>query len=288
MIENDSHPAPFRLSRPEVQTTSVVFASPHSGDFYPDSLRRRSPLGLLRLRSSEDAFVDRLLKPACDLGAPLICATYPRAWVDLNRAEDELDPALIAGLDRSTNSPRVMAGLGVIPRVVAGSRAIYRGKIPVAEAEARLAHIWKPYHAALDALLDEARAQFGQVMLLDMHSMPSDALRAMGTNAPQIVLGDRYGRSCDPEVAGFFEICFVEEGLRVGRNSPFAGAYVAQRHGNPKAGVHVVQIEIDRTLYMDESRIEPSAEFEGFSALMARVMARICDYGARLGRLAAE
>ena len=288
MTEKPHSPPAFRLLRPEGAATAVIFASPHSGAFYPDSLKTRSVLNMTRLRSSEDAFVDRLLESAPRHGATLIAAQYPRAWVDLNRAEDELDSALIAGLERSHPGPRVAAGLGVIPRVVSGGRAIYRGKIAQIEAEARLSHVWRPYHAAIAELLSQTRQRHGQAILIDVHSMPSEALENLGDRRPRIVLGDRYGASASRSLVSQIESVFAEEGLAVARNSPFAGAYIAQRYGRPRDNIHVVQIEIDRALYMDEAHIEPSVDFAPFSALMERAVARICAIGAQPLRMAAE
>jgi N-formylglutamate amidohydrolase len=288
MSDSPALPPPFRLIRPAAVHTAAIFASPHSGAHYPQSLRDRTVLDMARLRSSEDAFVDRLLAPVPRLGAPLLAAEYPRAWVDLNRGPEELDSALIAGLERSTPSPRVAAGLGVIPRVVSGARAIYRGKIPRMEAEARLNHVWHPYHDQLAALMIEAHRAFGQAILLDVHSMPSEALDSLGHRRPQIVLGDRYGASADRALMREVELAFNDEGLSVSRNSPFAGAYIAQRYGRPREGYHVIQIEIDRALYMDQEAIAPSAEFKAFAAVMERVAAKIVRLGAQPLRHAAE
>ncbi|KFE34849.1 N-formylglutamate amidohydrolase [Thioclava atlantica] len=288
MSDSPASPPPFRLIRPAELRTAAVFASPHSGADYPQSLIDRSVLDMARLRSSEDAFVDRLLADVPEQGAPLLAARYPRAWVDLNRAPDELDSALIAGLERSHPGPRVAAGLGVIPRVVSGARAIYRGKIPRMEAEARLAHVWHPYHAQIAELLLTAHRRFGQAVLLDVHSMPSEALDALGPHRPDIVLGDRYGTSADRALMREIEAAFEEEGLRVSRNSPFAGAFVAQRYGRPREGVHVIQIEIDRALYMDQKAIAPNGDFMAFKALMSRVTERIAAIGSQPLRHAAE
>ncbi|KEO61148.1 N-formylglutamate amidohydrolase [Thioclava indica] len=288
MTEKPHPPAAFTLLRPETEETAVIFASPHSGAYYPDSLKQRSVLNIRQLRSSEDAFVDRLLTCAPRYGASFIAAQYPRAWVDLNRSDDELDSALIAGLERSHPGPRVAAGLGVIPRVVSGGRAIYRGKIAQIEAETRLNHVWRPYHAALDDLLRQAHRRHGQAILIDVHSMPSEALDSLGARRPRIVLGDRYGASAVRSLVAQIESVFADEGLAVSRNNPFAGAYITQRYGRPRDNVHVVQIEIDRALYMDETLIEPSEEFEAFRALMERTIARICAIGAQPMRLAAE
>ena len=168
--------APFRLIQPWTRSTSVVFASPHSGRRYPRALLDRSVLDERAIRSSEDAFIDLLFDAAPRFGAPLLAASAPRAFVDLNRACDELDPALIEGVRRNSHNPRISSGLGVIPRVVANGRAIYRGKLTLEEAQARLDGVWRPYHRNLQSLLDDSRHQFGEAILIDCHSMPHEAV----------------------------------------------------------------------------------------------------------------
>lgn len=278
-------PSAYRILEPAFANTSVVFASPHSGRVYPQTLMERAQVDPLMLRSSEDAYVDLLLANAPTEGATLITSDVPRAYVDFNRACDEMDPALIEGVPRGALNPRVGSGLGVIARVVAGNRAIYRGKLSLAEAQARLDRYWHPYHQALGGLLQRQRNRFGQAFLCDVHSMPHEALAGhalrMGRR-PQIVLGDRYGASCDPGFVDAVEGVFRRAGLVVARNTPFAGAYIAQRYGQPAQGVHVLQIEIDRALYLDEARVEPSAAFPAFRAVMDQMVADI----ARLGRAA--
>lgn len=280
--------APFRLSLPPMPLSGVVFASPHSGRDYPAEFLRRTVLDAGQVRSSEDAFVDQLLESAAEQGAPLLAATAPRAWLDLNRGADELDPALIEGLRAQHLNPRISAGLGVIPRVVAAGRPIYSGKISRVEAEARIEAVWRPYHAELARLLEAARARFGQSILIDVHSMPHEALEAMGPPRPEIVLGDRYGASASGAVMAAVEAAFTAEGLRVSRNAPFAGAYITQTYGRPSHNRHAVQIEIDRALYMDERRVRRSADFDAFAAAMRRIIGRICQIAGAEGALAAE
>lgn len=287
-----THPA-YHLLMPDARDTSVVFASPHSGRAYPPAFVRASVLDGHSLRSSEDAFVDQLFSDAPRHGAPLLLAGAPRAYVDLNRSATELDPALIDGVRKLAHNPRIAAGLGVVPRVVAGGRAIYRGKIPLAVAEARIAAYWAPYHAQLRQLLDQSLAQFGQAILIDCHSMPREALDGIahvGMQRPDVVLGDRFGASAGAEVVDIVESALVSAGLRVARNAPFAGAYIAQAYGRPARGQHVVQIEIDRSLYMDEASIRPNAGFAQLQSILAQVVAEIAAYGrAQQGRqLAAE
>ncbi len=280
--------APFRLSLPHKPLSGVVFASPHSGRDYPAEFLRRTVLDAAQVRSSEDAFVDQLLESAAEQGAPLLAATAPRAWLDLNRGADELDPALIEGLRVQHLNPRVSAGLGVIPRVVAAGRQIYSGKISRAEAEARIESVWRPYHAELARLLEAARTRFGQAILIDVHSMPHEALEQMGPDRPEIVLGDRYGASAGGAVMAAIEAAFTAEGLRVSRNAPFAGAYITQTYGRPSHNRHAVQVEIDRALYMDERRVRRSADFDAFAEAMRRIVGRICHIARAEGALAAE
>ncbi len=280
----------FHLHAPPRRTTSVVFASPHSGRDYPAGFLREAALDLRLLRSSEDAFVDRLFAAAPACGAPLLAAVVPRAFVDLNRAADELDPDLIEGVRRRTHNPRVASGLGVIPRVVSGGRVIRAGRISLADAESRIARWWRPYHARLQGLLDESRAEFGEAILIDCHSMPHEVIAASlsagaGEGAvpvgrrPEVVLGDRFGASAAPGIVDQVAAAFQRAGLSVARNAPFAGAYVTRHYGRPSRRQHAVQVEIDRALYMDEQRVEPRADFDEFRALMAGVIADITEIG---------
>lgn len=272
----------YRLLLPEGRTTSVVFASPHSGRDYPDAFLRRAVLDRHEIRSSEDAFVDLLFERAARHGAPFLAAGAPRAFVDLNRAPDELDPALIDGVRRSAHNPRVASGLGVIPRVVANGRPIYSGKITMAEAHLRLSTWWRPYHDCLQSLIDQSHARFGEAILIDCHSMPHEALEHVGTFGaprPDVVIGDRFGAAASPAVVEGVEAAFVAAGLRVARNMPFAGAYVTQAYGRPSRRQHAIQVEIDRALYMNERTIEPGIDFEAFRRLLEGVIARIAAIG---------
>jgi N-formylglutamate amidohydrolase len=272
----DALTKPYLLQRPRRQAGPVIFASPHSGRDYPAEFLARTGLDHWAIRSSEDAFVDQLFDAAPRLGAPLLSACAARAFIDLNRAADELDPAVIEGIARAPHNPRVSSGLGVIPRVVAGGRTIYRGKLTLAEATARISRYWHPYHEALTALIDETRRTFGSAVLIDCHSMPHEAIDAHsrpGQPRPEVVLGDRYGVAAGRDVMDQVEAAFAQAGLRVARNAPFAGAYIAQAYGRPSRGVHVVQVEIDRALYMDEARVEPLPGFGAFRDLVTSIVA---------------
>lgn len=282
----------YHLHLPETLSSCVVFASPHSGRDYPPSFLATTQLDERTIRSSEDAWVDRLFDSAPEHGAPLLRAGAPRAYVDLNRAVDELDPALIEGVRRSGHNPRVASGLGVVPRVVAGGRAIYRGKLSRLEAERRLQQIWRPYHEKLASLLAQSHAVFGEAILIDCHSMPREALDGAlrnGVPRPEIVIGDRFGASSAADVVERVEAAFRAAGFVVARNTPFAGAYSTQAYGRPLRNQHAVQVEIDRSLYMDERNICPSADFEEVRRVLRGVVAELAAMGARdQGQLAAE
>ena len=281
----------FRLTRPVRQLTSVIFSSPHSGREYPADFLAASPLNAMALRSSEDAYVDRLFARAPLFGAPLLCARAPRAYIDLNRGSDELDPAVVEDVARAAHNPRISSGLGVIPRVVAGGRAIYAGKIPRTEAEARIDRHWRPWHETLHNLVTQTHASFGEAILIDCHSMPHEAIETHarpGQPLPEVVLGDRFGAAASREVVEQIETIFATAGFRTARNSPFAGAYIAQAYGHPVSRKHVVQIEIDRALYLDERKVEPLANFSSFCLRINRVVAEIAQIGRRALPIAAE
>lgn len=281
----------FQLSLPEKRLSSVVFASPHGCGTYSSSFVQQSVLDEHTIRSSEDAFVNELFESAPEFGAPLLMAGAPRAFVDMNRSQEELDPSLIEGAKRLGHNPRVASGLGVIPRVVANGREIYRGKLPMSEAKRRIEDYWQPYHTALQGLLDEAKAEFGHAILIDCHSMPTEAMDGIarvGNARPQIVLGDRFGAAASAEIVDRVESAFASAGLTVTRNAPFAGAYVTQAYGRPSRRQHAIQVEIDRAIYMDERRIIPSENFTEFQAVLRKVIAEITSIDGDCLALAAE
>jgi N-formylglutamate deformylase len=285
------HPMAFETKLPDRDASCVVFASPHSGSAYPRDMMQRTRLSREVVRSSEDAFVDRLFDCAPGFGARFIKAVVPRAYVDLNRSPDELDAALIEGVRRQPHNPRVASGLGVIPRVVANGRAIYAGKLTLQEAQHRLDRYWHPYHHRLQGLLNEARSYHGQAVLIDCHSMPHEAVESaarVGARRPDVVLGDRFGAAAAGGVMDRVEAAFAAQGFQVARNTPFAGAYIAQAYGRPARGQHAIQVELDRALYMDEKRIEPNAAFEDVRTALRAVVAQIAQIGQERMPLAAE
>lgn len=281
----------FDIFLPERQSVPFVFSSPHSGRDYTPAFRSQSRLDALTLRSSEDAYVDKLFADAPTYGAPLLAARAPRAFLDLNRADDELDPALIEDVARTPHNPRINSGLGVVPRVVSGGRAIYARRIGRAEADARLTQFWHPYHQRLRKLMFDTTETFGKAVLIDCHSMPHEAIESLHRGCisrPDVVLGDRFGAAAGYEVVAQLEAAFTDAGLRVTRNTPFAGAYITQAYGKPTRGQHVIQVEIDRSLYLDEARVEPRADFAEFQALISGVIARITGGADQSLPLAAE
>jgi len=281
----------FHLTRPERPATPVVFASPHSGRDYPWSFLRRTVLDEHVIRTSEDAYVDRLFECAPQFGAAFLRAGAPRAFIDLNRSADELDPALIEGARKPGHNPRVTSGLGVIPRVVAGGRSIYRGKLSLSEAEMRIEKYWRPYHGQLQQLLTEAHDRFGEAILVDCHSMPHEALDPIarsGARRPEVVIGDRFGASASAAVVDRIETAFLNAGLCVVRNAPFAGAYITQHYGRPSRRQHAVQIEIDRSIYMNEHAIRPNANFQAFRKVLRGVVSEIATIGGQDMPMAAE
>jgi len=280
--------SPVTIAEPHSLTSAAVFSSPHSGRRYPEDLIRRSRLDALSLRASEDAFVDDLFKAAPRHGAPLVAAEFPRAFVDVNRADDELDPALIAAPAIRARTLRVSAGLGVVPRVVSEGRPIYDGKLTMNEVKARIAACHAPYHTAVTTTLRRAKDTFGIGFLVDCHSMPSEGGRGASRRA-EIVIGDCYGVSCGADVSDMVVGLFRRAGFRVARNAPFAGGYLTHRYGRPRRGYHAIQIEIDRSLYLDELRVEPSKGYADFAKALQPVIAGLAEIPMTLGTaLAAE
>ena len=254
--------AAIEILAPKQLTSPLIFTSPHSGRDYPQELLRNSRLDRHALRQSEDSYVDLLFHEAPQFGTPLLRALFPRAYVDVNRARDELDPRMFAdelpsGSD--THSSRVIAGLGVIPRIVADGHDIYSHKLYYFDAKRRLSACYDPYHEALTTLIEQARAQFGCAVVIDCHSMPSAGGAPLRTGERQLdfILGDRFGSSCAPYITALAEETLEADDYVVARNAPYAGGFVAASYGRPKDGVHVLQIEINRALYLDEKRIAP-------------------------------
>ena len=277
-------PGPCAIFAPAAQAIPLVAASPHSGRDYPDDFVAGTRLDPLTLRRSEDGFVDELFAAAPRRGAPLLCALFPRAFVDVNREPYELDPAMFEDTLPSyvnTRSPRAIAGLGTIPRLVANGHEIYPGKLTFREAERRIETLYRPYHAALRRLVQDTVARFGHCVLMDCHSMPSvggPGDRDRGHRRVDFVLGDAHGTACAPAVIDLAESVLYGHGYVVARNNPYSGGFTTRHYGRPRRRVHALQIEINRALYMDEERIGRNGNF-------ADLVAQLGDLIAALGAL---
>jgi N-formylglutamate amidohydrolase len=269
---------PLELRRPASRTLPLVVASPHSGSNYPADFVAASRLDPLTLRRSEDAFVDELFGAAPKLGAPMLAARFPRAYLDVNREAYELDPAMFAdALPAYVNarSPRVRMGLGTIARVVASGEEIYEGKLSFAEAQARIDQLYRPYHAALSRLIEETEADFGYCLVLDCHSMPSGAHSAASRESADIVLGDCHGAACAPQIVETARRYLSRRGFAVALNAPYAGGFTTGHYGRPRQGRHALQIEINRAMYMDERSYRRRPAFTRLSEEMAGLIAQL-------------
>jgi N-formylglutamate amidohydrolase len=275
---------PFEILEPTEWRSPIVFNSPHSGSVYPRSFLAAARLDLATLRRSEDSFVDDLLFGVVARGHPLMRAHFPRCYVDVNREPYELDPRMFDGRLPSfanTRSMRVAGGLGTVARVVGDAQEIYDQRIPVDDALRRIESLYKPYHRALRRLVTRVHRDFGAAVLVDCHSMPSGSGPKDERPRADIVIGDRYGTSCVPAVSETIEATLRAAGYSISRNKPYAGGFITEHYGNPSAGLHAIQIEINRGLYMDERRYERARAF----AEVARHMEAIAD---RLGEIPLE
>lgn len=269
----DSAP-PFRRLGPARPGSPVVLSVPHAGRAYSDGLLAAARVSRGRLESLEDRLVDRLVWRAVEDGATALIADSPRAEIDLNRDERELDPAMVLPrppADSTVESPRTRGGLGLIPARIAGSGAIWRQRIAAAEVTRRIERIHRPYHRAIEAELKAARARFGVAILLDCHSMPP---RGSDGGAP-VVLGDRHGDSMAETLVAAAEAAAREAGFRVARNAPYAGGHITERHGRPARGIHALQLELDRSLYLAPDLRTTGPGFDRVARLIAAVAAAL-------------
>ena len=272
------------VRRPLFWRNGVIFASPHSGSLYPKAFTSRSPLPEQALRRNEDAFIAELYAPVVDLGAPLLAAKFPRCFVDVNRAPDELPYAWTQ--ETSGSSPRAEAGLGVVPTMLSETTEIYKKPLSYRAARARLTALYHPYHDALQELITETSLGFGSALLIDCHSMPGFA--PMGSRRPDIILGDRFGASCHPETIARIEQAFRRQGYNVTRNYPYAGGYVTQHYGQPHAGIEVVQIEINRDLYLNPVTMKKKRSYEALADNLKSIIAEIIEGQVQFNQMAAE
>jgi N-formylglutamate amidohydrolase len=276
-IENELKP-PFEVLRPKELKLPFVFNSPHSGRVYPQAFLAASKLDSLTLRRSEDSYVEELFSFVADLGAPLLFAHFPRSYLDVNREPYELDPVLFReGLPHyaNTQSVRVVGGLGTIARIVSEADEIYREPLTVGAALERINRLYTPYHTTLKELVAEAQAQFGVAVLIDCHSMPSSPMADQGVGRPDFVLGDRFGTSCSPDLIRLASGQLRSLGHVVVLNKPYAGGYITENYGRPHEGIHALQVEVNRALYMDEVSFEKSSAFDRLRADLERMVKAI-------------
>src|SRR5882762_8954476 len=265
---------PFVVVEPATWRAPIIFNSPHSGSVYPPDFLDASRIDLAALRRSEDSFMDELIAGLSDRGFPTVRVNFPRSYVDVNREPYELDPRMFLGRLPSfanTRSMRVAGGLGTIPRVVGDGQEIYRERLAVDDALARIEALYKPYHRALRRLINKAHQAFGTVILVDCHSMPSIGVSRDEPRRPDIVIGDRYGTSCAPLLPDLVEELMSGLGYSIGRNKPYAGGFITEHYGNPASGLHTVQLELNRAIYMDERRREKSPRFAKVAADFAKL-----------------
>jgi N-formylglutamate deformylase len=258
----------------------VIFNSPHSGNVYPHAFLTTARLDVAALRRSEDSFVDELILGALKRGYPVMRAHFPRCFVDVNREPYELDPRMFDGRLPSfanTRSMRVAGGLGTVARVVGDAQEIYAQRIPVEDAIRRIESLYKPYHRALRRLFTRVHRDFGAAVLIDCHSMPSTAGTKDERPRADVVLGDRYGTSCVAVVAETIEATLRAQGYVVSRNKPYAGGFITEHYGNPAVGLHAIQLELNRALYMDERTFERSASFAALAANLETLAQRLAD-----------
>ena len=275
----------FEVIAPGRRALPIVLSSPHSGSCYPKDFLAASRLDSQAIRRSEDTCVDALMLEAAALGAPLLRANFPRAWLDVNREPYELDPKMFAGAlptYANVRSVRVAGGLGTIARIVSESEEIYAHPLPVDLALARIDLVYKPFHRVLRQLVVDTRAAFALAVLIDCHSMPSTVRNGHGRARPDVVLGDRYGTSCASALTDLTAQILTRHGYSVSRNKPYAGGFITEHYGQPARAMHAMQIEVNRSLYMDERTLEKHGGFAQLSADLAflvRELGRACEAG---------
>jgi N-formylglutamate amidohydrolase len=262
-------PPPFEVLEPADWRAPIIFNSPHSGSVYPYDFLNASRIDLPTLRRSEDSFMDELITDLSGRGFPTVRVNFPRSYVDVNREPYELDPRMFSGRLPSfanTRSMRVAGGLGTIPRVVGDGQEIYRERLSVDDALSRIEAFYKPYHRALRRLINKVHQAFGTVVVVDCHSMPSIGVSRDEPRRPDVVIGDRYGTSCAPLLPDTVDNTMSRLGYSVGRNKPYAGGFITEHYGNPAAGLHAIQLELNRAIYMDERRREKGPRFAQVAA----------------------
>ncbi|MGO4712356.1 N-formylglutamate amidohydrolase [Bradyrhizobium sp. 2TAF24] len=261
---DDGLSSPFEIVEPLTWRAPIIFNSPHSGAVYPPEFIEASRIDLPALRRSEDSFMDDMIEGLSADGIAVVRVNFPRSYVDVNREPYELDPRMFNGRLPSfanTRSMRVAGGLGTIPRVVGDGQEIYRERLSVEDGLSRIEALYKPYHRALRRLIGKVHEMYGTAILVDCHSMPSVGISRDEPRRPDVVIGDRYGTSCAPLLTTLVEETLAALGYTVGRNKPYAGGFITEHYGNPAGGLHTIQIELNRAIYMDERKRERSERF---------------------------
>lgn len=268
--------AGFVLLGPARPALPVLVSVPHAGRDYPAALLAAARLPRARIETIEDRHADRLIAGAVAAGARAIVATRARAWIDLNRSERELDPAMIEPSPPPVHlgrSAKVDGGLGLLPRRIGGAE-IWRGRVPAAELARRVTLLHRPYHAAIAAELAAIRADHGFAVLIDCHSMPP---LPGGRGAARVVIGDHHGRAMASRLVGRAYAVLMAAGLRPALNAPYSGGYTLERHGAPARGIHALQLEFDRALYLDAALREPGAGLGAIVELLAGIARALAD-----------
>ncbi len=284
----------FEVVNPLAHTIPFVFNSPHSGRNYTREFVGQSRLNELGIRRSEDHFADELFAAGIDLGAPMLKAHFPRAFLDVNREPYELDNRMFDGKlppHVNSRSPRVAGGLGTIPRIVAENMEIYKTRLPVEEALDRIENIYKPYHACLRRLIAQTHVKFGQTILIDCHTMPGNIRIPCSHERPDFIIGDRYGTSASSYISQAAIEILRDLGFTVARNKPYAGGFITEHYGRPARNLHALQVEVSRGLYVNEKTLEKKPHFDELATLIGIFLDRLIDsidYEDGLGALAAE
>ena len=270
--------SPFVVRHPAEQRVPFVVNSPHSGRAYPPRFLAMSRLDAVAIRRSEDCYVDELFGGAVALGAPLLSANFPRAYLDANREPWELDPRMFRDAlpsHANTRSARVAGGLGTVPRLVGEGQEIYGTKLPFSEAVCRIEGVYKPYHEKLKRLIAGTHARFGMAVLIDCHSMPASIRVGEQGIRPDFIVGDRFGVACASALSEAAIEILCGLGYTVAHNKPYAGGFITEHYGRPARGLHALQIEVNRGLYMDERTYERTAGFGALADDLTRFLSDI-------------
>lgn len=290
----DDFSVPFEIRASAEQRVPFVFNSPHSGQHYPERFLAMVRLDRNAIRRSEDCYVDQLFGGAVALGAPMLTAHFPRAYLDVNREPWELDPRMFAEPVPSfvnIRSARVAGGLGTVPRLVGEGLDIYPGRLPLAEAVGRIETIYKPYHECLKLLVTRTHARFGSAVLIDCHSMPASIRVGDSGVRPDFIIGDRFGASASAALTEHAIGLLVAMGYTVAHNKPYAGGFITEHYGRPARGLHALQVEVNRGLYMNERTFQKAAGFDALADDLARFAADLMalpEHHLQMPPLAAE